>query len=210
MSKKFTISQRALGIDDNDWAVLMAIIKPVISAYVMPDETKAAIADAERQAKVEALRASIQFLRDYNGGESNIPTQTEGGEIISEAMAEIGKEMNKAFGFDGWTMHDPTLGSVALSVDDMATYGVIDFLDMSTWEMVEPFPGGQSFEFMPGQMAKIWNRVSYNNASTNQNYNAKYDGRPSKEFEAQGEQLYAWINVGPKRNVRLMGLDTTL
>tara|TARA_Y100001963_G_scaffold159028_1_gene260963 strand:+ start:1973 stop:2278 length:306 start_codon:yes stop_codon:yes gene_type:complete len=95
MSKKFTISQRALGIDDNDWAVLMAIIKPVISAYVMPDETKAAIADAERQAKVEALRASIQFLRDYNGGESNIPTQTEGGEIISEAMAEIGKEMNK-------------------------------------------------------------------------------------------------------------------
>ena len=95
MSKKFTISQRALGIDDNDWAVLMAIIKPVISAYVMPDETKAAIADAERQAKVEALRASIQFLRDYGKGDSDIPTPTEGEEIISEAMAEIGKEMNK-------------------------------------------------------------------------------------------------------------------
>tara|TARA_Y100001973_G_C5204822_1_gene340651 strand:- start:3082 stop:4605 length:1524 start_codon:yes stop_codon:yes gene_type:complete len=140
----------------------------------------------------------------------NLLQKDSGMTILPALQSEVGKEMNKAFGFDGWTMHDPTLGSVALSVDDMATYGVIDFLDMSTWEMVEPFPGGQSFEFMPGQMAKIWNRVSYNNASTNQNYNAKYDGRPSKEFEAQGEQLYAWINVGPKRNVRLMGLDTTL
>ena len=140
----------------------------------------------------------------------NLLQKDSGMTILAALQSDVGKEMNKAFGFDGWTMHDPTLGTVALSVDDMATYGVIDFLDMSTWEMVEPFPGGQSFEFMPGQMDKIWNRVSYNNASTNQNYAAKYDGRPSKEFEAQGEQLYAWINVGPKRNVRIMGLDSTL
>ena len=128
--------------------------------------------------------------------------------ILPALQSDVGKEMNKAFGFDGWTMHDPTLGTVALSVDDMATYGVIDFLDMSTWEMVEPFPGGSSFDFMPGTMAKIWNRTSYNNAGTS--YGTSYDGRPSKEFECQGEQLYAWINVGPKRNVRLMGLDSTL
>ena len=90
----------------------------------------------------------------------------------------------------------------------MAAYGVIDFLDMSTWEMVEPFPGGSSFDFMPGSMAKIWNRSSYNNAGTA--YGTAYDGRPSKEFEAQGEQLYAWLNTGPKRNVRIIGLDATL
>lgn len=128
--------------------------------------------------------------------------------ILPALQSDVGKEMNKAFGFDGWTMHDPTLGTVALSVDDMATYGVIDFLDMSTWEMVEPFPGGSSFDFMPGTMAKIWNRASYNHAGTA--YGTAYDGRPSKEFEAQGEQLYAWLNTGPKRNVRLMGLDSTL
>mgnify|MGYP003627952321 FL=1 len=128
--------------------------------------------------------------------------------ILPALQSDVGKEMNKAFGFDGWTMHDPTLGTVALSVDDMAAYGTIDFLDMSTWEMVEPFPGGSSFDFMPGTMAKIWNRSSYNNAGTS--YGTAYDGRPSKEFEAQGEQLYAWLNTGPKRNVRITGLDATL
>jgi len=140
----------------------------------------------------------------------NLLQKDSGMTILPALQSDVGKEMNKAFGFDGWTMHDPTLGTVALSVDDMATYGVIDFLDMSTWEMVEPFPGGASFDFMPGQMAKIWNRVSYSSESTAQAYDAKYNGRPSKEFEAQGEQLYAWINVGPKRNVRLMGLDSSL
>jgi len=140
----------------------------------------------------------------------NLLQKDSGMTILPALQSEVGKEMNKAFGFDGWTMHDPTLGTVALSVDDMAAYGVIDFLDMSTWEMVEPFPGGASFDFMPGTMAKIWNRVSYSSESTAQAYDAKYNGRPSKEFEAQGEQLYAWINVGPKRNVRLMGLDSSL
>ncbi len=99
---------------------------------------------------------------------------------------------------------------MALTVDDMAAYGVIDFLDMETWEMVEPFPGGSSFDFLPGSMAGIWNRKMYNNETGGQGYLAKYSGRPSKEFEAQGEQLYAWINVGPKRNVRILGLDSTL
>lgn len=138
----------------------------------------------------------------------NLLQKDSGMTVLPALQSDVGKEMNKAFGFDGWTMHDPTLGTVALSVDDMAAYGVIDFLDMSTWEMVEPFPGGQSFDFMPGSLAKIWNRTSYNNVNTS--YGTSYDGRPSKEFEAQGEQLYAWINVGPKRNVRLMGLDSSL
>ena len=140
----------------------------------------------------------------------NLLQKDSGMTILPALQSDVGKEMNKAFGFDGWTMHDPTLGTVALSVDDMAAYGVIDFLDMSTWEMVEPFPGGSSFDFMPGTMAKIWNRSSYSSESTAQAYDAKYNGRPSKEFEAQGEQLYAWLNTGPKRNVRIMGLDSTL
>ena len=74
--------------------------------------------------------------------------------------------------------------------------------------MVEPFPGGASFDFLPGEMAGMWSRTSYNH--TNTAYGADNNGRPSKEFEAQGEQLYAFINVGPKRNVRVMGLDSTL
>jgi hypothetical protein len=140
--------------------------------------------------------------------------QADGGMTMLPALqSDVGKEMNKAFGFDGWTLHDPTLGSVALTVDDLAAYGVIDFLDIDTWEMVEPFPGGSSFDFLPGSMAGIWNRKMYNNeaiASGGMLAGAGAVGRPSKEFEAQGEQLYAWINVGPKRNVRILGLDKTL
>jgi len=140
----------------------------------------------------------------------NLLQADSGMTVLPALQSDVGNKMNKAFGFDGWTLHDPTLGSVLLTVDDMAAYGVIDFLDIPSWEYVEPFPGGASFDFLPGQMAKIWHRTHYNSASTAQNYNAKYDGRPSKEFEAQGEQLYAWINTAPKRNVRIMGLDSTL
>ena len=140
----------------------------------------------------------------------NLLQKDSGMTILPALQSDVGKQMNKAFGFDGWTMPHPTLGSVALTVDDMAAYGVIDFLDMETWEMVEPFPGGSSFDFLPGSMAGIWNRKMYNNETGGQGYLAKYSGRPSKEFEAQGEQLYAWINVGPKRNVRILGLDSTL
>jgi hypothetical protein len=138
----------------------------------------------------------------------NLLQKDSGMTMLPALQSDIGGKMNKAFGFDGWTLHDPTLGTVALTVDDMAAYGVIDFLDMSTWEMVEPFPGGSSFDFLPGEMANIWSRTSYNH--TNTAYGTQYNGRPSKEFEAQGEQLYAFINVGPKRNVRIMGLDSTL
>ena len=140
----------------------------------------------------------------------NLLQKDSGMTMLPALQSDVGNQMNKAFGFDGWTLHDPTLGTVALTVDDLAAYGVIDFLDMSTWEMVEPFPGGASFDFLPGEMAGMWSRTAYNSDSTAQAYNAKFNGRPSKEFEAQGEQLYAFINVGPKRNVRVMGLDSTL
>ena len=139
----------------------------------------------------------------------NLLQKDSGMTMLPALQSDIGTKMNKAFGFDGWTLHDPTLGSVALTVDDLAAYGVIDFLDMNTWEMVEPFPGGASFDFLPGSMAGIWNRKNYN-ATAITDYGAIYNGRPSKEFEAQGEQLYAWINVGAKRNVRIQGLDATL
>ena len=86
--------------------------------------------------------------------------------MLPALQSDIGGKMNKAFGFDGWTLHDPTLGTVAITVDDMAAYGVIDFLDMNTWEMVEPFPGGASFDFLPGEMANIWSRTSYNNTNS--------------------------------------------
>jgi hypothetical protein len=151
-------------------------------------------------------RAMIMNRDQYRA--INIGMQDIGMTVIPALQSDVGKSMNKAFGFDGWTLHDPTLGTVALTVDDMAAYGVIDFLDLNTWEMVEPFPGGESFDFMPGTFAKIWNRTMYNNDASAQNYASKYSGRPSKEFEAQGEQLYAWINVGPKRNVRLMNLTS--
>jgi hypothetical protein len=138
----------------------------------------------------------------------NLLQADSGMTILPALQSDIGNKMNKAFGFDGWTLHDPTLGSVLLTVDDMAAYGVIDFLDIPSWEYVEPFPGGASFDFLPGHLAKIWHRDSYNNVNTS--YGTKYDGRPSKEFEAQGEQLYAWINIAPKRNVRILGLDSSL
>ena len=139
----------------------------------------------------------------------NLLQKDSGMTMLPALQSDIGSKMNKAFGFDGWTLHDPTLGSVALTVDDLAAYGVIDFLDMNPWEMVEPFPGGASFDFLPGSMANIWSRKSYNEDSATA-FGAVYNGRPSKEFEAQGEQLYAWINVGAKRNVRIQGLDSTL
>ena len=92
MSKKFTISQRALGINDDEWAMLMAIVKPIISAYVMPEETKTAIAEAERQAKDDALIASIQFLREHKGRVEDWPTPRQGEIALAEAMEALKEE----------------------------------------------------------------------------------------------------------------------
>ena len=111
--------------------------------------------------------------------------------------SDIGRKLVKSFGFDGFVLHDPSLGTVAITVDDFAEPGQIDFLDMSFWEIVSPIDGG--FRMFPGSMAGIWNREGESDGT----------GRLGKTFSAQGIQLAAFVCTDPKSQARLFNLATT-
>jgi hypothetical protein len=117
--------------------------------------------------------------------------------FVPGTSSEVGKNLKRVLGEDGFVLHDPNFGQVAVMVEDFAEYGVIDFLDMSTWEIVEPFSGG--FRMLPGNMTGFWSREGENDGS----------GRLSKRFAAQGLLSLAIINRGAKRNLRLKALDST-
>lgn len=110
--------------------------------------------------------------------------------------SDVGRKLVKAFGFDGFVLHDPSLGTVAITIDDFAEPGQIDFLDMSFWEIVSPIDGG--FRMFPGSLAGIWNREG----------EADGTGRLGKTYSAQGIQLAAFVCTDPKSQIRLFNLAT--
>lgn len=121
--------------------------------------------------------------------------KNEGITFTPALESEIGRKLNKAFGFDGFILHDPNLGSVMIIVDDFAEPGQIDFLNMAQWEIVNPIDGG--FRMLPGAIAGIWNRMSESDGT----------GRLSKRYEAQGIQVAAFVCKWPKGQLRLSGLQ---
>jgi len=121
------------------------------------------------------------------------------GIVLTPALeSEIGRKLVKAFGFEGFILHDPNLGSVMVIVDDFAEPGKIDFLNMSYWEIVNPINGG--FRMFPGSIAGIWER---NTESV-----AGHEGKPSKTYTANGIQTAAFVCRWPKGQVRLRNLTT--
>lgn len=116
--------------------------------------------------------------------------------IVPAASQDVGAKLKRVIGEDGFVIHDPHLGQIAVAVEDFAEFGQIDFLDMATWEIVTPFGG--EFQMIPGPMEGIWTRETEDDGS----------GRPSKTFSANGIWSFAFINRGAKRNLRLRGLDT--
>ena len=121
----------------------------------------------------------------------------EGLTLLPALESEVGKKLVKAFGFDGFVLHDPNLGSVMIVVDDFAEPGKIDFLNTSQWEIVNPIDGG--FRMFPGELAGMWSRNNETDGS----------GRPSKVYSANGIQVAAFVCKWPKGQVRLDGLATT-
>jgi hypothetical protein len=59
--------------------------------------------------------------------------------------SQVGREFNRAFGHDGFVLHDPNLGTVMVVVDDFAEYGNVDFLDL---DEVYSAQGIQAFAFV--------------------------------------------------------------
>jgi len=123
-------------------------------------------------------------------------TRDEGITITPALESEVGKKLNKAFGFDGFILHDPNLGSQMMIVDDFAEPGQITFLNRSQWEQATPIDGG--FRMFPGELAGIWTRNMHTDTGT--------IGTPSKIYSANGIQLAAFVCTYPKGQTRLEGL----
>lgn len=123
----------------------------------------------------------------------------EGITLTPALESDIGRKLNKAFGFDGFMLHDPNLGSQMMVVDDFAEAGQIDFLNTAQWEQATPIDGG--FRMFPGELAGIWSR------NTEQDVN--FAGQPSKVYSANGIMLAAFVCRWPKGQIRLQGLATT-
>jgi hypothetical protein len=120
----------------------------------------------------------------------------EGITLTPALESDVGRKLNKAFGYDGFILHDPTFGTAMMAVDDFAEPGQIDFLNRSQWEQATPIDGG--FRMFPGDIGGIWSR---NLESTGT--------RPGKTYSANGLLLSAFVCRWPKGQVRLMGLSTS-
>lgn len=117
--------------------------------------------------------------------------------IFTPALeSEIGKEYNKAFGFNGIVFHDPNFGSIMWTIDDFASYGVLDFLNLENWEYLAPFGDG-GFSMLDGQIG-YWTQNTENDGS----------GQPSLVYSARGMQHYCFVPTKPKEDVRIFNLSS--
>jgi hypothetical protein len=129
-------------------------------------------------------RATTKFVKDA-------------GIVLTPGLeSQIGQRFNRAFGHDGFVLHDPNLGAVMVVVDDFAPFGKIRFLNLDNWEMVVPYGGAGGFDMMPGPIAGVWSRHTEEDGT----------GRPSKTFSAQGIQAFAFVSRWPKGDASLEGL----
>ncbi len=117
--------------------------------------------------------------------------------MIPALESQVGRELNLAYGFNGYVFHDPTLGTVAAVVDDFAEYGKIRFLDQSDWEMVQP-TSQSSFEFIPSTIAGIWYAMGEADGS----------GTQSLRYSARGLTTAAFVCTWPENQVELVNLNT--
>ena len=123
----------------------------------------------------------------------------EGITLTPALESDVGKGLNKAFGFDGFILHDPSLGTQMIIVDDFATPGQIDFINRAQWEQVSPIDGG--FRMFPGNIAGIWSRDNQTGTGVTH--------LPGKTYSANGLLLACWVCRWPKGQIRLQGLSTT-
>jgi hypothetical protein len=138
----------------------------------------------------------VQIMSRYEYRQVSAFVEDEGIKMVPALESEVGRGLNKAFGFDGFILHDPNLGTQMLVVDDFAEPGQIDFLNRSQWEQATPIDGG--FRMFPGEVAGIWSRNTESDGS----------GRPSKFYSANGLQLAAFVCRWPKGQIRMQGIAT--
>jgi hypothetical protein len=138
----------------------------------------------------------VQIMSRYEYRQVSAFVEDEGIKMLPALESQVGREMNKAFGFDGFVLHDPNLGTQLLVVDDFAEPGNIDFLNRGQWEQATPIDGG--FRMFPGEIAGIWSRNMEDDAT----------GRPGKIYSANGLQLAAFVCRWPKGQIRMEGIAT--
>ena len=152
-----------------------------------------------QQGGFNETAAMAQVMSKYEYRQVADFVKEEGITMTPALESDVGRKLNKAFGFDGFILHDPSLGSQLLVVDDFAEPGKIDFINRSQWEQVSPIDGG--FRMFPGSIAGIWNRG--NQTTTGLSH------LPGKTYSANGILLATWVCKWPKGQVRLQGLSTT-
>jgi hypothetical protein len=119
----------------------------------------------------------------------------EGITITPALESQVGQKLNKAFGFDGFMLHDPNLGTQMMIVDDFAAAGQITFLSREDWEIITPIDGG--FRMFPGEIGGIWGRESVVSGA---------QATPGKTYFANGLLLAAFVCRWPKGQIQLRGL----
>jgi hypothetical protein len=143
--------------------------------------------------------AMAMVMSRYEFRQISAFVEDEGIKLTPALESEVGRSLNKAFGFDGFILHDPNLGSQMIVVDDFAEPGKIDFINRSQWEQLSPIDGG--FQMLPGPISGIWNRN--NQQGTGVTY------LPGKTYSANGLMLATWVCTWPKGQVRLDKLAVT-
>lgn len=113
--------------------------------------------------------------------------------FIPALESEVGRRLNKAYGFNGYVWHDPNLGTVGAVVDDFAQYGNIDFLRRSDWETAVPISGG--YQLVPNDSGGMWHNVKDSN------------GNPTLKYSARGVMSYAFVCTQPSRQCRVKNLN---
>lgn len=139
-------------------------------------------------------KAMIMSRNEYRWVNSFV--EAAGQVFVPALESDVGQKLNRAFGHDGFILHDPNLGTSMVVVDDFAPYGKIRFLEMDHWEMVTPVTGG--FRMLPGSIAGIWERMGESDGS----------GKLGKRFQAQGIQAFAFVSTFPKHDASLEGINT--
>lgn len=112
------------------------------------------LAHVEADGNAVVTRMAIMARDGYNG---LVKLQRdERIRLLPARESEVGRQLNVAFGFNGYVFHDPNLGSIAAVVDDFAQYGRIRFLDREDWMIVQPAGIAGDFQFLPAPIASIW------------------------------------------------------
>jgi hypothetical protein len=108
--------------------------------------------------------------------------------------SQIGGELVRRFGYDGFVVNTPNTGPIPWAVDDFAVYGKIRFLNADSWENVTPID--DQFMLRKNESGGMWFRNTEDDGS----------GRPSRISSLHGQIIWATINTAPQKNLEMVGL----